>query len=356
MKSKREYIFVNPNFTGSSNPNSIYYVLHDVFKSDRLKAFDYVYAPINNVLLRLIKRVHFSSKINKIIKLPFKNIWKKYTDCIEWNTETEYYIILSISALSPMDPKYYMKLKKKYNIKYVLFMLEQWDSKNARNARKYYNSMDFDYVFTIYPQDEEKYGFIHTMNYYSKLFENKDVKIEYDTYHSSYVVGREELICGFIKKADENNTTYKMRLMDPDCNFCNKNDAICNTKLIDLESEITNKNNIIMNKTLPYSEIVKETMKCNCIVEILRNGLDAATNRYYEAICYNKKLITNNKNVVNLPFYNPDYIQIFEKAEDIDWNWVKERIPVDYHYDGRFSPVHIIDEIECIEKDREIVN
>ena len=43
-------------------------------------------------------------------------------------------------------------------------------------------------------------------------------------------------------------------------------------------------------------------------------------------------------------------MHIFEKAEDIDWDWVKERIPVDYHYDGRFSPVHIIDEIEYLEK------
>ena len=110
---------------------------------------------------------------------------------------------------------------------------------------------------------------------------------------------------------------------------------------------------IIYNKRIPYSEVVEKNKASNCILEIISSGQSGASLRYYEAVCYNKKLLTNNKNVVNLPFYNPDYIHVFEKPEDIDWDWVKERIQVDYHYDGRFSPTHLIDKIIELEEEKE---
>ena len=86
---------------------------------------------------------------------------------------------------------------------------------------------------------------------------------------------------------------------------------------------------ILYNERIKYNKLVEEDQFCNCILEVMADGQSGATLRYYEAVCYNKKLLTNNKNVVNLPFYDPAYIRVFEKPEDIDWNWVKERIPVD---------------------------
>ena len=43
---------------------------------------------------------------------------------------------------------------------------------------------------------------------------------------------------------------------------------------------------------------------------------------------------------------------IIEKVEDIDWNWVKEDIEVDYHYNGEFSPLRLMEDIikSCEEK------
>ena len=61
---------------------------------------------------------------------------------------------------------------------------------------------------------------------------------------------------------------------------------------------------------------------------------------------YNKKLLTNNKNVKKFKFYNPEYMKVFEKIEDIDWKWLHEIINVNYHYDGSFSPLRFIKEIE----------
>lgn len=99
--------------------------------------------------------------------------------------------------------------------------------------------------------------------------------------------------------------------------------------------------------------MIEVEVKSNCILEVLATGQSGATLRYYEAVCYNKKLLTNNKNIVNLPFYNPEWMHVFENTEDIDWGWVKERVPVDYHYDGRFSPIHLIDRIIELEEQKE---
>lgn len=91
----------------------------------------------------------------------------------------------------------------------------------------------------------------------------------------------------------------------------------------------------------------------NCILEVLIEGMTGATLRYNEAVCYNKKLLTNNKNIVNLPFYDPRYMRVFDSPDDIDVEWVRKQVPIDYHYDGRFSPTHIIDEILELEEQRQ---
>lgn len=76
----------------------------------------------------------------------------------------------------------------------------------------------------------------------------------------------------------------------------------------------------------------------NCILEIVRKNFIGFTQRYYEAVIFNKKLLTNNKEITELAYYDERYMQYFEKIEDIDWEWVRREVEVDYHYQGDFSP------------------
>ena len=68
--------------------------------------------------------------------------------------------------------------------------------------------------------------------------------------------------------------------------------------------------------------------------------------RYFEAIVYNKKLLTNNPEVVELPYYDERYMRVFESIEDIDVDWVKAIEKIDYKYKGEFSPLGIIEYIK----------
>ena len=52
---------------------------------------------------------------------------------------------------------------------------------------------------------------------------------------------------------------------------------------------------------------------------------------------YNKKLLTNNPDLEELPYYDPRYMHFFQTAEDIDIEWLRRGDAVDYAYRGEFS-------------------
>ena len=78
------------------------------------------------------------------------------------------------------------------------------------------------------------------------------------------------------------------------------------------------------------------------------------TLRALEAVILNKKFLTNNKRIVDLPFYNPKYIQIFDNPEKIDFEFIKREENINYHYKEECSPTRLIEKIH--EYDRRVKN
>lgn len=89
---------------------------------------------------------------------------------------------------------------------------------------------------------------------------------------------------------------------------------------------------------LPYRKVIQTVAESNCILEIVESGQKGMTLRWMEALTYNKKLLTNNENARNYKYYNPEYVQIFQNADEIDVEFVKKRIKVDYGYQGDYDP------------------
>ena len=99
-----------------------------------------------------------------------------------------------------------------------------------------------------------------------------------------------------------------------------------------------------------YEEVLGGVLRSKVILEILQEGQSGPSLRYYEAVCYNKKLLSNNPNIVHFPYYDSRYMRYFSSPEDIDIAWITEDCDVDYHYKGDFSPVNMLD---LIKKDQE---
>lgn len=93
-----------------------------------------------------------------------------------------------------------------------------------------------------------------------------------------------------------------------------------------------------------YDEILRRTLSANVVLDIIKNDMPL-TLRVYEAVVYNKKLLTNNRKILTFKYYDPRYIQFFESVEDIDWDWIKEVSDVDYGYMGDFSPKKILSQL-----------
>jgi hypothetical protein len=92
--------------------------------------------------------------------------------------------------------------------------------------------------------------------------------------------------------------------------------------------------------------VVEHIEETNCIVEILQENQKTQSIRYFEAIFFNKKLLTNNPRITELPYYDERFMKFFSSADGIDFEWVRKKEAVDYGYRGEFSPVHFVEQIE----------
>ena len=304
---------------------------YDFKNDDRTELLDNSMRNVNSCFLRIIRRLHLSGKICRFIDLPFKQIWSKSFGKIKLDENNEYYFIFPNGEINPVSASFFNKLKKKYNVHYILFVMDHWTHEVNNITRMYMKRMKFDYVLTINIDDAQKYGFIYHPVPYSVLPNSMQKKKECDLFFIGNEKNRLKIlldIYGFLR-AQNVEMTYMISDVD--------------------NSEMT-QDGIIYNKKIPYTECIEYVKASNCILEVLTPGQSGSSLRYYEAVCYNKKLLTNNVHVKEYPFYNPKYIHIFQSPHDIDYNWVKERIDVDYHYDGRYSPLHLIDDISCLEK------
>ena len=92
------------------------------------------------------------------------------------------------------------------------------------------------------------------------------------------------------------------------------------------------------NTRVEYERMMEEELAANVLLEIVIPGVGSGTTlRYKEAIMYGKKLLTNNPNVELLELYNPENIRYFENPEDVDIEWLKEKVEIKNLYSGEFS-------------------
>lgn len=217
-------------------------------------------------------------------------------------------------------------LKQKYDALFVLYYLDTTERGVSVYANYLREKGVFDFIYTFDKSDAEKYGFAFWQTPYSAMNVNTGNQI--DLYFCGVDKDRSETINSILR---EKELDCRMDLVQLEENQHYEDDrvSVCSIK----EARL-------------YSEVLESTLQANCILEIVRPGQIGFTLRAFEAVVYNKKLLTNNENIKNFTFYNPEYMKVFRRVEEIDWDWVKDKAPVDYHYDGSFSPLRFIEEIE----------
>lgn len=286
---------------------------------------EYLYAiSTNNRFLKLLHHIHFSFALNKKRDLPFQKIWKRFysIENIRFQDSKNYFILLPDVSACRIDKSYLEQLHNRKNVCLVLFVVNIMQRKTRLITDRI---KCFDYVYSFSEVDAQKYGFIFHNSVYSRQIVNMNQSINYDAFFAgSYsekrlkdlrVLSQRMIDSGLVPQFHVNNVK-KQNILD---------------------------DSIIYNNPLSYNELLNKTLASNCIIEILAEGAECGfTMRTAEALCYNKKLITNNAQIKYSKYYDPQKIQIFSNVEDVDINFVVDRTPIDYKYEDDFSPLEIL--------------
>ena len=187
--------------------------------------------------------------------------------------------------------------------------------------KKYINQIQFDLIYTFDNHDAEEYGWIFTNSLYSKSEMQNQQNIEYDLYFIGEDKGR----------VDQLVAVY---------DYLSKNDLKCCFKIITTDINRTSRDGLyFLKKRIEYRKILEDISKSRAILEIVQDGQSGMTMRPYEAMFYDKKLLTNNSVLRSMDFFNDKFMMVFSEMEDSVIQFLKNKEPVQYHYKNEYSPV-----------------
>ena len=187
----------------------------------------------------------------------------------------------------------------------------------------------FNYVFSSFHNDVDAYGLRYYPTVLSKLPVPGEINRTFDAFFVGNSNGRRQIVLSIASFFDKHSIDYEFFL-----------------KGVPRAEQVNKK--IHYNHSLPYSKVLEYDKAANCVVEVIAANNMNLTLRVMEAIIYNKKLLTNNGVVKELPYFKSGYISLFNNVEDIDVKFVKDRAQVNYHYQGEYSPIKFLEHLTSL--------
>lgn len=223
-------------------------------------------------------------------------------------------------------PVSFLKNLKNQGIKLVAYFIDSISNINAKEAFRYVKLGIFDAVFTFDKEDAKRYGFTHFYTMYSRHYNFPEAdSIDYDAVYIGSDKGRYNMLTELKAKCQHANLYIDM---------------------LNISEKQLKDSGFQSNKSIRYVDSLKIVQKSNCIIDLVldpeQSGLSL---RAYEAIAFNKKLITNNRSILEFPFYNPKYMFYFKDINGIDEDFIKTRMHVDYGYNDEYSPLSFVQRI-----------
>ena len=277
----------------------------------------------NHVLTEKIQKLCCSEIINKYIEIPFKSVWMNTFKDLGLKREDKICFIFSKAQswlLSYKDGMYIKLLRETYpNCKIILYLRDLIQSYYRFDAEFF--KCRCDGVLSYDEGDAQKYGLIYCPVPYAKVETGKDEKdICYDVFFCGKAKDRLQDIYEVYEYLKANNLRIKFIVTDV------------------AKQEQKYSDDIIFNKKISYTEYLSYVNKSNCILEICQKNSRGDTLRVKEAITYGKKLVTNNQDIKNRPYYKESQILVYDRIEEIDTKFYcqeimeKEQISYSFEY------------------------
>ncbi len=261
--------------------------------------------------LGLIQRIQFNPRLNRFIRLPFKSLWNGY---YLRNVHEEYLCFLVFENWLRLESEINLLpfLKGHYKkAKVVCFTQDLIDRIKDHYTRE---SIDVEHIkqysdlcISYDVSDANKYAFDYHPTVFSSIkLGKKSDSFAVDLYFLGRDKGRLPMLIDISREAKQRGLKCRFILIDVP-----KNKRIQSEGIIYVDGNIS------------YSENLYNSANCHCIVEMLQMQALSPTFRVWEAITFNKKLLTNNDNIRHSEFYDEKYVSVFHSCKDIDWDFVK---------------------------------
>lgn len=250
------------------------YVLKDVKQIDENIRF----IPLNQYCSKVQRAIRQSFPNSQL--LPFMLFGRELRKLLKSLNEFDSVLLCDYTGVNILRT-----IRKIINPK-VKVSLWYWNPISGDLSREYQISAAKDIGFDVYtfnPIDASTYQ-IHLLNQFFPMTSNiDDSVIINDFYFQGYEKGRFQILQELSSKLQKYRTE-----------ICIVNDV---------------------HESIPYTEYIDNIQHTRCLIDIVQKGQTGLTLRPLEALAFNKKLITNNADIINYGFYRKENIFILGKDD-----------------------------------------
>lgn len=305
-------------------------------KTDNVEYID-DYLPVRGSLRKKLAHLHYSNALNSHFSLPLKRIWYgTFYKTIGLNYNSSDVLIIYDNNKLCNDVAFLNSVKKRFPQITLVYMFTNIIAKSRAIENNFVGELNkyYDIVFAFDRVDAEKYGFS-----YSPLVYSPDVSVK----HDSSSKGENVFYIG--------NAKDRIDMLHSSFNRLISLGVKCNFFIVGVpqEKQIHNES-IKYNTTLPYNVVLDHIQDSTCLLDVIQGDSTGLTIKVCEAVYFNKKLITTNKDVMNYDFYDDRFIEVIESVADISEKFLHENKKVEYKESGReyFSLNALINRINNI--------
>lgn len=152
-------------------------------------------------------------------------------------------------------------------------------------------------VWSFDNDDAKRFGLRYNPQFYFKNLNFKDYTIRNLDYKSDvFFVGKDKGRLPELMDFEE-----KLKQMGVVTKFI---------VVADRKQSYTQQQKKYLGKHISYAECIEYVKQTNCIFDIVQKNQRGMTLRIMEALFFNKKLITNNDEILNMDFYDPSNIYV----------------------------------------------
>lgn len=284
-----------------------------------------------NIIFYLFYKIHHSGIINRLINLPFKRLWFGFYFKNNFKNLNPICFIFFSRNLTLEKYGYLEFLRRKYpDSKFVCFFSDLMNTHVEIDILEIKKL--FDLVISYDLGEANKYDVEYHPTVYSKtLIEQNDKIKKSDVYFLGAVKNRFAKIILIYKYLKRKGLK---------CEF-----YLTNVK----PEEQIHDEGLHYISQMTYQENLQHVLKTECILEIMQSNATGYTMRTWEAIMYDKKLLTDNTAINNAPFYNTTNIFVFENIENLEDNklfFENFSRKADHQYKENISPIKLLEFIE----------